>query len=91
MAATTAGSARATLDVEVSTVGVGYQHACAITAAGALFCWGSNDGGENGLGTTGAQATPAQVGSATTWTQIMIGHNLLCNQCEQRTLLLGAQ
>lgn len=41
------------------TVGLG---SCAWTDAGALFCWGSNQAGQLGLGTTGdAMLTPHQV------------------------------
>ncbi|HET7544964.1 MAG TPA: hypothetical protein VFK05_34095 [Polyangiaceae bacterium] len=37
----------------VSSVAVGGSHACAVTKTGELWCWGSNDKGELGLGNTG--------------------------------------
>lgn len=41
----------------------GYQHACAVTSQGGLYCWGANDYGQLGLGTTSNQPVtlPAQV------------------------------
>ena len=43
--------------------------ACAI-GGGALYCWGYNGNGEDGLGNTTQYKTPQQVGSDTTWTAI---------------------
>jgi prepilin-type N-terminal cleavage/methylation domain-containing protein len=38
----------------VKSVGVGYDHACAVNTVGAVYCWGRNDYGQLGNGTTSA-------------------------------------
>jgi alpha-tubulin suppressor-like RCC1 family protein len=47
----------------VTQASAGYQHACAVTGQGALYCWGANDFGQLGLGMSSGQPVtlPAQV------------------------------
>jgi alpha-tubulin suppressor-like RCC1 family protein len=46
----------------VAQISAGFEHTCAVTDAGAAFCWGSNDYGELGNGELGGQSTkPVQV------------------------------
>ncbi len=47
--------------MDVVSVATGASHACALTRAGALFCWGNNARGQLGLGNRGVQDLPAQV------------------------------
>ena len=42
----------------VTTIAVGYRHACAALATGGVRCWGVNDRGQLGDGTTTHRATP---------------------------------
>ncbi|MFI7587461.1 RCC1 domain-containing protein [Spongisporangium articulatum] len=55
----------------------GYS-SCAQRSSGALYCWGDNDHGQLGDGTTSDQQTPVVSGSDTTWGSISAGYNLFC-------------
>lgn len=45
----------------------GNDHACAITGAGALWCWGSNEVGQIGDGSTADALVPRRVASSLAW------------------------
>jgi len=53
----------------VTQIAAGYSHYCALTASGAVYCWGSNTSGELGRGTAfggsspSAQLVPALAGN----------------------------
>ena len=49
------------LSTNVTAVGAGYYHTCAVTASGAVRCWGNNYYGQLGDGTTTDSWTPVQV------------------------------
>jgi alpha-tubulin suppressor-like RCC1 family protein len=49
------------LSTGVRTVSAGHSSACALTEAGAVWCWGNNSSGQLGDGTTTNSAVPVQV------------------------------
>jgi hypothetical protein len=63
------------------SVAVGDSDACAVTAAGAVVCWGSNTGGALGTGSTTppSSATPVQVAGLTSGIQsVSVGDGFAC-------------
>ncbi|MFB6265352.1 MAG: hypothetical protein ABEL76_17265 [Bradymonadaceae bacterium] len=42
-------------------IGVGWHHSCAVTGGGELVCWGKNDEGQLGDGTTQNRQSPVSV------------------------------
>ncbi len=55
-------------------VDVDFLHTCALRTSGRLFCWGANNRGQLGIGSTANQSTPQQVtGTYTDWTDFTVG------------------
>ncbi len=55
-----------------------YQHTCAVLAGGAAKCWGWNNLGQLGDGTTGTRLTPVDVVSLPPADSIATGYNHTC-------------
>jgi alpha-tubulin suppressor-like RCC1 family protein len=72
-----------TFDVVASSkafaqVSVGDEHACAIDTAGALYCWGRNDSGQLGDGSTLSALAPVRVAATRVWTEARCGREHSC-------------
>jgi alpha-tubulin suppressor-like RCC1 family protein len=61
-----------------TTVSAGESHTCAVTAAGAAYCWGSNWSGELGNGTTTGSPTPVAVVGGLSFAAVSSGANHTC-------------
>jgi alpha-tubulin suppressor-like RCC1 family protein len=57
-------------------VSVGFTNACGHTTTDGVVCWGGNNQGGLGDGTTIARSTPATV--AGTWAQVHAGRDFAC-------------
>ena len=67
-------------------IGAGVDHTCGIRTNGTLWCWGRNDLGQLGDGTTGDKKNPTQVGALNTWTKVDGGGNHTCARKGDGTL-----
>ena len=62
-----------------STVSAGEDHTCGVTAAGAAYCWGSNDFGQLGSGSTAnASSVPVAVTGGLRFTGVSAGGTHTC-------------
>lgn len=60
------------------SVAVGTDHACALAADGSAHCWGRNDAGQLGDGTTDGARAPRPVAAATPFTLVTAGDRHTC-------------
>jgi alpha-tubulin suppressor-like RCC1 family protein len=65
----------------VRQVAAGAAQYCALTMAGAVYCWGANGEGELGRGSAGAGSASAQVVPALSGNVAQIGNGLGDNMC----------
>jgi alpha-tubulin suppressor-like RCC1 family protein len=72
-------------------VSSGGKHACAIGQDGSLWCWGSNDTGELGLGKdkAGKNQPPTRVGAEVGWTEVAAGWEHTCGIREGKLFCWG--
>jgi alpha-tubulin suppressor-like RCC1 family protein len=62
-----------------ASISAGWRHTCAVAANGAAFCWGSNERGQLGIGTSGGFAdTPVPVGGGLQFASISAGGDHTC-------------
>jgi alpha-tubulin suppressor-like RCC1 family protein len=59
-------------------IAAGYDHSCAITVAGPTLCWGLNEYGQVGDGTTANRASPATVAGGHAFAAITAGLRHTC-------------
>ena len=62
------------------------NHTCGLTAGGAASCWGSNDEGQLGDGTTEYGVGPVAVTGGHTFTQIAVGGRHTCGLTTDRAV-----
>ena len=63
----------------VANIGAGFSHNCAVTTAGAALCWGANDRGQLGDGTSTTRLSPTPVsGLSVGVARIASGYSYTC-------------
>lgn len=61
-----------------SAVSAGAYHSCGLTTAGAAYCWGMNDGGQLGSGSTTNSSVPVLVTGGLTFSGLSAGEVHTC-------------
>jgi alpha-tubulin suppressor-like RCC1 family protein len=61
-----------------SALTAGAWHTCGLTNAGGTYCWGWNDSGQLGTGSTTTSTTPLAVAGGLTFSTIDAGHFHTC-------------
>ena len=64
------------LAADVTSVGVGFEHTCAVTTGGAVRCWGYNQFGQVGDGTSTTRLTPTPVSGLAAGVSAVAGGSL---------------
>jgi alpha-tubulin suppressor-like RCC1 family protein len=64
--------------VTITRISAGYEHTCAVSSAGAVYCWGNNEDGQLGNGGITNQSSPVAVTGLTGVTQVSAGGAHTC-------------
>ena len=90
-------SDRARLPVRVETGGLtfrrlipGGSHTCGLTADGVAYCWGNNNSGQLGNGTTGPTAPLDRVRGTLMFSQLSAGQDHTCGVADGKAYCWGA-
>ena len=80
---------------DIKAIAASWQHACALTTAGQVSCWGANNQGQIGDGTTtGPRAPtapdPASLSPTIRVTSVVTGHEHTCAAVQRRPDAAGA-
>lgn len=63
---------------DAANVSIGRDHACAVTKAGSVYCWGSNASGQLGDGTTTSRNNAVVVPGLTNVAEVAAGSSFTC-------------
>ncbi|MDD3645814.1 MAG: prepilin-type N-terminal cleavage/methylation domain-containing protein [Candidatus Gracilibacteria bacterium] len=69
----------------VKKIGAGYYFSCALLNDGTVKCWGDNDSGQLGDGTTASSSTPVDVSGLTGVSDISVGGGYVCAELNDGT------
>jgi hypothetical protein len=69
--------------IDFKSVSAGSVHTCALNSVGAAYCWGANDLGQLGTGTTTASDRPVAVSTTLRFREIYAGNRYSCALTKQ--------
>src|SRR5439155_785967 len=78
LAGATSAAFDVTLPLMFAAVNAGGYHTCGVTTAGAAYCWGANDAGQLGDGTSTHHTSPVAVRGGVTFTAVSAVHAQSC-------------
>jgi alpha-tubulin suppressor-like RCC1 family protein len=64
--------------VAFTSISAGFDHTCGVTAAGDAYCWGTNEHGQLGDGSTTDQVNPVLVSGGLSFIQVSAGLHYTC-------------
>ncbi len=65
-------------DFTFHSIAAGFEHTCALSIAGKAYCWGANEYGQLGNGTTSGSDVPTEVSTDVTFKSLSIGGGHTC-------------
>jgi alpha-tubulin suppressor-like RCC1 family protein len=74
----------------IRELALGRAHSCALTTGGSVWCWGANERGQLGDGTTGARSSPVRVDLPGPASAVAAGRNHGCAVVERAVFCWGA-
>jgi alpha-tubulin suppressor-like RCC1 family protein len=75
------------VDTDWADLAAGLNHTCAVKTDGTTWCWGDNTFGETSTAAIpGATATPTQLGTATSWSELTAGWGASCGLTDEGTV-----
>lgn len=72
--------------IKITQITLGSHHACGVMSTGKIYCWGSNQYGVLGDGTTTDSYTPVEVSGISTATQVSTGNSHTCARLSDGTV-----
>jgi alpha-tubulin suppressor-like RCC1 family protein len=69
----------------------GIAHSCALNATGEAYCWGQNDVGQLGDGTTGDRDVPTRVAGSLRFKALTVGNHFACGLTNSGALFCWGQ
>ena len=64
--------------VTYTSISSGADHSCAVTSVGTAHCWGANERGQLGDGTSVSRSEPVLVGGELVWVSLTAGSQFTC-------------
>lgn len=83
---------RVAAELTFASLSAGYAHACGVTTSGDAYCWGANDEGQLGDGTTTARERPVRVATDARFRSVSAGLSHSCGlTTDGRALCWGSR
>ena len=78
-----------TAEIPFTIIATSYDHNCGVTDDDKVYCWGRNDYGQLGIGSTTDQSSPTEItlpSGVTTFTQFGLGYDHTCGLADDNKI-----